>query len=65
MGKQNDFELPDKLAGRIYNTAVVIDYFTERNIDELYNLTLIMTSLRQDTDMVNAYFIIYPDTKNF
>ncbi len=65
--KQVDFEKLEKLAERIYNTATVIDYFcrTQQEIEELYNLTPIVENLRRDTDTVNAYFINYPDNKNF
>ena len=65
--KQVDFEKLEKLAERIYNTSVVIDYFcrTQQEIEELYNLAPIVENLRRDTDTVNAYFINYPDNKNF
>lgn len=57
----------EKLAEWIYNTGTVIDYFcrTQQKIEELYNLSPIVENLRQDTDAVNAYFINYPDNKNF
>ena len=65
--KQKDFEKLEKLAERIYNTVTVIDYFcrTQQEIEELYNLTPIVENLRRDSDTVNAYFINYPDNKNF
>lgn len=65
--KQVDFEKLEKLAERIYNTVTVIDYFcrTQQEIEELYNLTPIVENLRRDSDTVNAFFIIYPDNKNF
>ena len=65
--KQVDFEKLEKLAERIYNTATVIDYFcrTQQEIEELYNLTPVVENLRRDTDTVNAFFINYPDNKNF
>ena len=65
--KQKDFKKLEKLAGRIYNTAVVIDYFcrTQQEIEELYNLTPIIANLRRDSDTINAYFINYTDNKNF
>ena len=65
--KQVDFEKLEKLAERIYNTSVVIDYFcrTQQEIEELYNLAPIVENLRRDSDTVNAYFINYPDNKNF
>ena len=65
--KQKYFRKLEKLAERIYNTATVIDYFcrTQQEIEELYNLAPIVENLRQDTDIVNAYFINYPDSRNF
>ena len=65
--KQEDFKKLENLAERIYNTSVVIDYFcrTQQEIEELYNLTPIVENLRRDSDTVNAYFINYPDNKNF
>ena len=65
--KQKDFRKLEKLAERIYNTVVIIDYFckTQQEIEELYNLTPIIGYLRRDADTVNAYFINYPDNKNF
>lgn len=65
--KQVDFEKLEKLAERIYNTVTVIDYFcrTQQEIEELYNLTPIVENLRRDSDTVNAFFINYPDNKNF
>ena len=69
--KQKDFRKLEKLAERIYNTVTVIDYFcrTQQEIEELYNLAPIVENLRRDlrrdTDTVNAFFINYPDNKNF
>ena len=65
--KQKDFKKLEKLAERIYNTSVVIDYFcrTQQEIEELYNLTLMGKNLRRDFYTVNAYFINYPRNKNF
>lgn len=65
--KQKDFKKLEKLAERIYNTSVVIDYFcrTQQEIEELWNLTPVVAYLKRDTDTVNAFFINYPDNKNF
>ena len=65
--KQKDFRKLEKLVERIYNTAVVIDYFcrTQQEIEKLYNLTPVIENLRRDSDIVNAYFINYPYNKNF
>ena len=65
--KQKDFRKLEKLVERIYNTAVVIDYFckTQQEIEELCNLTAVDANLRRDADTINAYFINYPDNNNF
>ena len=65
--KQKDFRKLEKLAERIYNTSVVIDYFcrTQQEIEELYNLIPVVENLRRDADTVNAYFINYPHNNNF
>ena len=65
--KRKDFKKLERYAENIYNTTVVIDYFcrTQQEIEELYNLAPIVENLRRDTDTVNAYFINYPDNKNF
>ena len=64
--KQKDFRKLEKLAERIYNTVTVIDYFcrTQQEIEELWNLTPVVANLRRDSDIINAYFINYPDKKN-
>lgn len=61
--KQKDFRELEKLAERIYNTVVVIDYFCQKQqeYDELRNITPIIYNLRQDSDTLNAYFINYPE----
>ena len=65
--KQKDFRKLETLAERIYNTITVIDYFcrTQQEIEELYNLTPSVENLRRDSVTVNAFFINYPDNKNF
>ena len=47
------------MSENIYNTAVVIDYFcaNQPEIEELNNLSPIITNLRKDADVVNAFFI--------
>ena len=57
--KQKDFSKLEKLAERIYNTVVVIDYFckTQQEIEKLCNIRPIIANLRRDSDSINAYFI--------
>ena len=61
--KQKDFRELEKLAERIYNMVVVIDYFCQKQqeYEELRNITPIIYNLRQDSDALNAYFINYPE----
>ena len=56
---QKEFKKLEKLSENIYNTSVVIDYFCQNQpeIDELYNLSPIITNLRKDADFLNAFFI--------
>ena len=66
MTKSADFLLTQKeikkmemYAERIYNTAVVLDYFcrTQQEKEELSNITPIVQTLRQNADSLNAMFI--------
>lgn len=62
--KQGDFKKLEKLAERIYNTTVVIDYFckTQTEIDELANLAPIIKNLKHDADNLNVFFINFLDS---
>ena len=48
-----------KWSENIYNTAVVIDYFVanQPDIEECYNLALVIKHLRNEADVLNAFFI--------
>lgn len=54
-----EFKQISKWAENIYNMAVVVDYFVanQPEIEELYNLAPVIKSLRQNADMLNAFFI--------
>ena len=56
---QKEFKKLEKLSENIYNTSVVIDYFcvNQSEIEELNNLTPIVSNLRKDADIMNAFFI--------
>ena len=58
---KKEFRQMEKLADYIYNIAVVLDYFcsTQREIEELYNLTPIIKDLRRLSDTLNCIFINY------
>ena len=56
---QEDFNKLSNWAKDIYNIAVVIDYFckTQPEIEELYNLTPVVTYLRHEVNLLHAFFI--------
>ena len=62
--KQKDFRKLEKLAERIYNTTVVLNYFCQKQqeYEELRNITPIIENLRRDPDKLNVYFINYPES---
>lgn len=61
--KRKDFKKLERYAENIYNTAIVIDYFcsSQKEYEELYNLSPVVKSLLRDADQVNAFFINYPE----
>ncbi len=56
---QKEFKQLRNWADNIYNALVVVDYFcqNQKEIEELYNLSPIITNLRRDADFMNAFFI--------
>ena len=56
---RKEFKLLRKWSQNIYNTAVVIDYFVSNQpeIEECYNLAPVVKHLRNDADVLNAFFI--------
>ena len=56
---QKEFKQLSKLSENIYNTAVVIDYFVANQLDieECYNLAPVVKHLRNEADLLNAFFI--------
>ena len=56
---EKEFKKISKWAENIYNIAVVVDYFVSNQpeIEELYNLAPVIKNLRQNADLLNAFFI--------
>ena len=56
---EKEFKKISQWAENIYNVAVVVDYFVanQPEIEELYNLAPVIKSLRQNADLLNAFFI--------
>ena len=48
-----------KWAENVYNIAVIVDYFVSNQpeIEECYNLTPVIKNLRDNADLLNAFFI--------
>ena len=55
----SEFGKISKWAENVYNIAVVVDYFcsTQPEQEECYNLTPIIKTLRENADLLNAFFI--------
>ena len=56
---EKEFKKISKWAENIYNIAVIVDYFVanQSEIEELYNLAPVIKNLRQNADLLNAFFI--------
>ena len=56
---REEFKSLCKFAENIYNITIVINYFVENqpHIEELYNLTPIVRLLKNESDLLNMFFI--------
>ena len=54
-----EFKQLSKWAEEVYNIAVVVDYFceTQPEIEECYNLAPVIKILKNNADLLNAFFI--------
>ena len=54
-----EFKKISKWAENVYNIAVIVDYFVsnQHEIEECYNLAPVIKILRQNADLLNAFFI--------
>lgn len=62
-----EFNQLSKWSENIYNTVVVIDYFVgnQPKIEECYNLVPIVKHLRNDGDVLKAFFIDHEKDVDF
>lgn len=58
---KKEFEFLKTLSDDIYNTIVVADYFVsnQSNIEELWNLSPIIKSLRKNSDKFSTFLVNY------
>lgn len=63
---EQEFKKISKWAADVYNIAVIIDYFVgnQPEIEEYYNLASVVKSLRNNADLLNAFFINAEENKN-
>lgn len=56
---EKEFKKISKWAENVYNIAVIVDYFVanQLEIEELYNLAPVIKNLRDNADLLNAFFI--------
>ena len=54
-----EFKQISKWAENVYTISVIVDYFVSNQpeIEECYNLTPVIKSLRDNADLLNAFFI--------
>ena len=62
---EQEFKQLSKWSENIYNTTVVIDYFVanQPEIEECYNLAPVVKNLRNNADLLNAFFIDAAENK--
>ena len=56
---EKEFKQISKCAENVYNITVIIDYFVSNQpeIEECYNLAPVIKNLRDNADLLNAFFI--------
>ena len=56
---EEEFKKVSKWAEDIYNIVIVVDYFVSNQpeIEECYNLAPVIKNLRNNADLLNAFFI--------
>ena len=56
---EKEFKKISKLAKKAYNIAVIVDYFVSNHpeIEECYNLAPVIKNLKDNADLLNAFFI--------
>ena len=56
---EKEYKKISKWAENIYNITVIVDYFiiNQPEIEECYNLAPVIKTLRNNADLLNAFFI--------
>ena len=63
---EEEFKKVSKWAEDVHNIAVIVDYFVcnQPEIEECYNLAPDIKNLRNNADLLNAFFIDAEENKN-
>ena len=63
---EQEFKKVSKWAEDVYNIAVFVDYFVcnQPESEECYNLAPVIKNLRNNADLLNAFFIDAEENKN-
>jgi len=63
---EQEFKKVSKWAEDVYNIAVIVDCFVgnQPEIEECYNLAPVIKNLRDNADLLNAFFIDTEGNKN-
>lgn len=63
---EQEFKKVSKWAEDVYNIAVIVDYFVgnQPEFEECYNLAPVIKNLRNNADLLNAFFIDAEGNKN-
>lgn len=64
---QKAFKQLSKWAENVYNIVVVVDYYyeTQPEIEQCYNLAPVVKLLRDNADLLNAFFIDHEKDVDF
>ena len=64
---QKAFKQLSKWAENVYNIVVVVDYYyeTQPEIEQCYNLAPVVKLLRDNADLLNAFFIDHEKDADF
>ncbi len=56
---EKEFKKISKWAENVYNITVIVDYFVSNQpeLEECYNLAPVIKNLRNNADLLNAFFI--------
>ena len=63
---EQEFKKISKWAEDVYNIAIIVDYFVcnQPKIEECYNIAPVIKNLKNNVDLLNAFFINNREIKN-